>query len=106
MTPEPYLEEIVVNFSVPRLINQDIFVLYDGETVYLPLLTIFDLLGIHVEADFAHKRFHGDFISPDNPYVIDLSEGRINIIRHASYTAPERLSSDRDRVLPRSQPVR
>ena len=72
----PQVEEIVVNFQVPKLINQDIFVLYDGQTVFLPVGTVFDLLGIYYAADFKNRVFHGDFITPNNPYSLDLRAGK------------------------------
>lgn len=79
------VEEIVVNFRVPKLINQDIFVLYDGSTIYLPLTRVFELLGIHVDADFEARRFQGDFVTQDNPYFLDLNADRASC--HGSESA-------------------
>ncbi|MBD3258690.1 hypothetical protein GF377_09680 [candidate division GN15 bacterium] len=73
---ERYVEEIVVNFRVPKLINQDIFVLYDGETIFVPVADLFELLGIHSVTDLKNRRVHGDFMSTDNPYVLDAQRGR------------------------------
>ena len=39
-------EEIVVSFEVPRLVQADLFVQFDGQTVYLPLVRLFELLDI------------------------------------------------------------
>jgi len=68
---ERYREEIVVNFKVPRLLNQDIFVLYDGLTIYVPLTDVFSLLGIHVEREAATDKFTGYIFSQDEKYEID-----------------------------------
>ena len=68
-------EEIPVSFEVRRLLKQDIFVQWDGDTVYVPMLRVFDLLDLKVEADFADSLFRGFVISRDNSYRIDLGQG-------------------------------
>ncbi|MDH4155957.1 MAG: hypothetical protein OEW00_01595 [candidate division Zixibacteria bacterium] len=68
-----YVEEIVVAFDVPKLIHQDIFVQYDGLSIYVPLVEVFHLLDISIEPDFDRSRFTGFLMSTDNKYEIDLS---------------------------------
>lgn len=66
------VEDIVINFNVERLVNTDIISLYDGEQVLLPLLEVFNLLDLNIEADFTSQRFSGFVISSDQTYVLDL----------------------------------
>ncbi len=73
-------EEIVVSFEVPKLIQQDLFVQFDGHTVYLPLVKIFNLLDLNIEADMEQRKFYGFFISKDQKYEIDLSNFRIKAL--------------------------
>ncbi|MBD3331463.1 hypothetical protein GF356_01330 [candidate division GN15 bacterium] len=68
-------EEIPVSFEVRRLLKQDIFVQWDGDTVYVPLLRVFDLLDLKVEADFTDSLFRGFVIDRDNSYRLDLGQG-------------------------------
>ncbi len=73
---ERYREEIVVNFKVPRLLNQDIFVLYDGLTIYVPISDVFSLLGIHVNREASTDKFSGYIFSKDQKYQIDPRRSR------------------------------
>ncbi len=73
---EQYIEEIVVNFRIPRMLNQDIFVLYDGRDIYLPLVDVFTLLGINVEPDFQNGRVSGEFLQRGEDYQIDLTSSQ------------------------------
>lgn len=75
-TQIPMTEEIVVRFEVPRLFQKDIEAHYGDTTLYLPLIEIFSLLDMNVEADFADSVFSGSFISRDKKYEINLSRGR------------------------------
>jgi len=71
-TEDTEVVEIVVNFEVRKLINKDIFAQHDGTNIYLPLIDIFQLLELYVEADFQNLRFSGFFISKKDKYEIDL----------------------------------
>lgn len=71
---EPEFEEIVVQFDVPKLLQKDIFVLYDGRDIYLPVIELFSLLEINVITDFEDLQFSGTFLSPDNKYMINLAK--------------------------------
>ncbi len=64
-------EEIAVSFDVPRLMSKDIFVRYDGTTLYLPFTDVFVLLDINFERDPATKKISGFFLAKDKRYEID-----------------------------------
>ncbi len=70
---EPMREEIVVGFEIPQLLKQDIFVQYDGETVYVPLLEVFALLNMNVKPDLPNERISGNLASTDEKFLIDLT---------------------------------
>lgn len=71
---EPMREEIVVGFEVPRLIRQDIFVQYDGETVFVPVIETFDLLNFNIKTELADKRISGGLADPTEKFLIDLTK--------------------------------
>jgi hypothetical protein len=70
---EPMREEIVIGFEIPRLLKQDIFVQYDGETVYVPLLEVFALLNLNVKADLPNERISGSLAELSDKFLIDLT---------------------------------
>ena len=70
-------EEIVVSLDVPRLVNADIFVQYDGTTIYLPVIEIFNLLEINTVHSPAARKIYGYFITKDKEYEIDIENGRV-----------------------------
>ena len=73
------LEEIVVSFEVPKAVGSDIFVMYDGTTVYLPLVKIFTLLDINIKADFTGKKIEGFYLQKDNQFSFDMARNQINV---------------------------
>ena len=68
-TPREF-EEIVVSFEIPKLLREDIFVQFDGETVYLPLISVFSLLDINIDADMGKQNFSGFFIDEDEGKLV------------------------------------
>jgi len=70
-------EEIVVGFEIPRLLKQDIFVQYDGETVFVPLIEVFSLLDFKVKADLANERISGSLADQSEKYLVDLTRFQI-----------------------------
>ena len=88
-------EEIVVKLEIPRLIQKDIFVLYDGADIYVSLNELFSLLEINLKEDFLHGVFSGDYLSPDNKYEINLSRykakcfGKETVLDSSLYIATE-----------------
>ncbi len=70
-------EEIVVNFDVARLVNTDIFAQYDGKTIYLPVIELFNLLELNVTHTPVSRQISGYFIYKDQNYTIDLEYGKL-----------------------------
>lgn len=70
-------EEIVVNFDVPKLVNSDIFVQYDGQNLYIPLQEIFRLLEVVSDHDRETMRISGYMISKDDPFVVNFARGLV-----------------------------
>ncbi|RKX26651.1 MAG: hypothetical protein DRP45_03025 [Candidatus Zixiibacteriota bacterium] len=68
----PEIERIVVEFEVKQLLRQDLFVQYDQETIYLPLVTIFRLLDVYIEVDNQALRFSGYYLSKSDRYQLDM----------------------------------
>jgi len=77
------LEEIVVGFEVPKLIDRDIFVQYDGSTVFVPVIEVFSILEFPVQAALAGERISGRM--PDQSgemerFLIDLTRFSIKAL--------------------------
>lgn len=73
---ESTFEEITVGFEVPRLVEQDILVQYDGATVYLPVTEVFRLLDINVGPDIERTRIEGFFFVKDRRYELRPRENK------------------------------
>ncbi|KAA3636186.1 MAG: hypothetical protein DWP97_03255 [Calditrichaeota bacterium] len=73
------LEEIVISFEVPKAVVSDIFVMYNGSTVYLPLVKVFSLLDINVEADFLQRKIEGFYLSKDKRFKFDMNKNQIEV---------------------------
>lgn len=72
-------EEIVVSFDVPQLLSRDIFVQYDGRTIYLPLSEIFGLLDLTLDANFKAGKFSGSVINKDHKFTLDLNASKARL---------------------------
>ena len=77
------LEEIVVGFDVPKLIEKDIFVQYDGSTVFVPVIEVFGILDFPVQADLIGERISGKI--PDragqlSKFLIDLTRFQVKAL--------------------------
>jgi hypothetical protein len=70
-------EQIVVGFEVPRLLKTDVFVQYDGTTVYLPLVETFSLLGFNIAVDPATNTISGHLSDKSQTCSIDLTSLRV-----------------------------
>jgi hypothetical protein len=66
-------EEIVVSFEIPRLIKKDLFAQYSGNTIYLPVIEIFNLLELSIDADLKDRLISGYVINKDRRFSIDLN---------------------------------
>ena len=90
-------EEIVISFEVPRLIQADLFVQFDGQTVYLPLVKLFELLDINIDADPFNGSFSGFYMTKDNRYEFDLAKNRIKVFgKDYPYLASDYMLTDSD----------
>ncbi len=70
-------EEIVVNFEVQRLLNVDLFAQYDGESLYLPALRVFETLGMDVTTSEGRKRYKGYLSTKAEKLEIDVTRGKV-----------------------------
>ncbi len=96
-TTQRQFEEIVVSFEVPKLVRKDVFVEYDGTTVYVPLTDVFTMLDINIEADLTNKVFSGFMFSTDNEYRFDMKNFEIKIFgKDYPYLASEFYLGDHD----------
>ena len=75
-TAQTTIEEITVNFEIPRLTAKDIFVHYDGSTVYLPFTEVFRILDLNVGTDPDRTRIEGFFVTKDRRYELRPKEAR------------------------------
>jgi len=73
-------EEIVVGFEIPRLLKQDIFVQFDGETVYVPLIEVLDLLDFNIKTDLPNKRISGSLALQSDKFLIDLTRFHVKAL--------------------------
>ncbi len=78
-TPEMELEEIVISFEVPKAVVSDIVVMYDGTSIYLPLIKVFTLLDINIEADFLTRKVSGFYLTKDKTFDFDLAKNHIKV---------------------------
>lgn len=72
-------EEIVVSFQIRRLLTADLFVWYDGESIYLPASDIFDLLDLRLDADLKNGIIEGFVIDPAQTFRFDLNTNEATI---------------------------
>ena len=68
-------EEIVLSFEIQRILSRDLFVLYDGQTIYLPMVEMFGMMGINVTGNWNEEIVHGTFIERKRRYELDLRSG-------------------------------
>ncbi len=73
------LEEIVVTFQVRHLVSTDMFVQYDGTSIYLPLSELFDLLDLYVDHDNARRRYYGQVATSDQKFEFDLHNHTVTV---------------------------
>ncbi|HKK20002.1 MAG TPA: hypothetical protein VJ983_00905 [candidate division Zixibacteria bacterium] len=90
-------EEIVVSFEVPKLVRKDVFVQYDGNTVYVPISDVFNLLDINIDVDQANKTYSGFFLSKDKKYSFDMKNFEIKLFgKDYPYLASEYYIGEHD----------
>ena len=72
---ETYREEIIVRFEIPKMVEKDIFVQYDGQKIYMPIFEIFSIFDIKIESDPSLNVCKGFYINENNKFEIDLNKG-------------------------------
>jgi hypothetical protein len=77
-------EEITVSFEVPRLLTHDLFVRYDGKTLYLPVVEVFGYLDINIGPDPDRTRLQGFVFTKDDKYELRPTESKA-IIKGADF---------------------
>lgn len=85
---ESSFEEITVGFEVPRLVQQDILVQYDGNSVFLPVCEIFRLLDINVGPDLEHTRIEGFLYTKDRKYELRPLENKAIVEKNEYSLSP------------------
>ncbi len=68
------VEEIVVGLNIPRLLAADIFVQYDGRTLFVPILELFRILDFNVNRDLSGQNISGYLFDANTRFVIDLEK--------------------------------
>jgi len=68
-------EEVLLSFHHSAVGNVYVNSIYNSETnsIYLPVIELFSLLEINYLPDIKSFTIRGNFITPNNPYVINLS---------------------------------
>lgn len=85
---EYLFEEIVVNFDVPKLVNADIFVQFDGTTIYLPLFDIFRRLEINYTLEREKRKISGYLMTKNNDFEINVEQGLVRSLGQEFPLAP------------------
>ena len=68
-------QELLMQFSYERVIDEMVVAYYDGETVYLPVGALFEQLQIEARVDAEERTIRGFFIDPEATYHIDAGAG-------------------------------
>lgn len=84
-------EEVLLAFRHPAVGHLYVNSLYDSRTneSFLPLIELFSLLEINFEADARGFTIRGNFITPNNPYTINLQAPSISFGKNTFTLAPE-----------------
>lgn len=72
-------EEVLLSFRHPDAGHVYISTLFDHRTQqsFLPVLELFSRLEVHYEPDIRHFTIRGNYLSPDQPYMINLSSMQV-----------------------------
>ncbi|MDP1623561.1 MAG: hypothetical protein Q8M08_14615 [Bacteroidales bacterium] len=77
----PQEEEVLLAFRHPAVGNLYVGSIYDygNEQVFLPVTELFSLLEINYQPDIKNFTVTGNFITPGNPYTINLSAMQVTL---------------------------
>ena len=73
VTAAPDDEEVVLGFSHPAVGQYYVNAVYSDNTVYLPVMELFNLLYVHYEKGGSGQSLQGTWLTPDNPWQINLN---------------------------------
>jgi len=84
-------EEILLSLNHPALGTVYVNSLYNAkdETVLLPVLEVFGLLEINYQPDKSNFTIQGNYITANNPYVINFSTGTIKLGKKSYSLTPD-----------------
>jgi hypothetical protein len=84
-------EEVLLTFRHQAIGNIYVNSLYDSKTdkTFLPVIELFSLFEINYKGNAAARSVSGNFITPDNPYSINLSTLRIQIGKNSFPITPD-----------------
>jgi hypothetical protein len=68
-------QELLLQFSYERVIDDMVMAYSDGETVYLPIGALFEQLQIEARVSMEERTVRGFFIDPEATYNIDAGAG-------------------------------
>jgi hypothetical protein len=78
-------EEVVLGFSHPAVGQYYINAVYSDNTVYLPVMELFNLLYVHYEKGSSGQALQGTWLTPDNTWQINLNTLQASVGKE-SYT--------------------
>lgn len=83
-------DEVMLSFRYQGVGNVYVTGLYDNNTMYLPVMELFNMLQIHYESSPGDFSLTGNFLSPGNPFRIHFSQHQVQLGRQVhSYTFDE-----------------
>ncbi|WP_353329865.1 hypothetical protein [Bacteroides sedimenti] len=90
-TAKAQQEEVMLTFSNPAVGSVYVGCLYDykSNAVYLPVNELFSLLEINYLPDGKNFTVSGNFISPDNPYVINFLTMQVQLGKTTRQLKPD-----------------
>jgi len=90
-SPVPRGEEILLTFRHPAIGNVYVNCIYNDsdDQTYLPVTELFNLLQINYQADIRNFTVSGNYLSPDNPYDIDLTTMNIRLGKEVFPLTPD-----------------
>jgi len=84
-------EEILLNFHHTTIGNVYVNSIYNSEnnTVFIPVIELFSLLEINYQPDVKNFTVRGNFITLQNPYIINLSAMQVQLGKKTYPLTPE-----------------
>jgi len=88
---EAQQEEVLLTFHNTAVGNVYVNSIYNTEnnTVFIPVIELFSLLEINYQPDVKNFTIRGNFITPENPYLINLSAMQVQLGKKTFPLTPE-----------------